>query len=137
MRVNKYHIRWQVARVEAKAMSDVYDKVQHVTRFLMDFPNQYNAERALNWARASKMAYGPIQRMAFDNFLDWLKRNSVNWPMEDNDDSLSRIGTGDLGRVLTDLATRKYDFQFGGRVPKDHEQLVARIEMELATRVRS
>lgn len=135
--VNKFNIRWQIARVEARSMSETSAKIAHVLKYLKAFPNRYNFARVLNWTKTCAMSACELSKREFAEFESWLARHASEFmDEEDNSNSLTPIATDELLVVLVDLNKRNYGFQFNGHTPKAHTEFVNRIQEELDRRKR-
>ena len=137
VRVNKFNIHWQIARVQAKAIKSIKDKINHVITFLEENPNHHNYIRVINWFKTTAMGYpkDSPQREAFHDMIDILAENIEDYinEMDDNDNDLTKISTEDLQAVLKDLGKRKYNFQFN-KTPQDHIDFIDAVEEELKRR---
>lgn len=133
--VNKFNIRWQIARVEARSISETSEKITHILQYLKAFPNIHNWYRVLNWTKTSAMSASSLSKREFESFELWLVRNKPRFmDPEDNSNSLTPIPTDELLAVLVDLNKRNYGFQFNGHTPKAHTEFVESLNKELERR---
>jgi hypothetical protein len=133
-RVNKFDAYWQLVRVDAREYKDVRQKVLFVTSFLRSHPSYENAQRVLNWAKMSRVAYRDKDKQQyFDVLIDYIDNGDFN-------ESVLELASPvvysdrDLLRVYNDLKKRKNDFQHGGVMPKDQAQFMVELEDEIKTR---
>ena len=82
----------------------------------------------------SKLAYSPLDQSIFEFYQRQIFERSYAGCTQDMDNSFDGIHTSELRMVLKDLQKRKYNFQFGGRVPESHKRFVERLEQELIER---
>lgn len=135
-KVNKFNIHWQIARLQAKELSEASEKVSLVLRFLVENPNSHNYERVLNWVRMSGMsAKGHHAKRQYEEAEHWLRKQQAEFvdPV-DTSNSLTPVETEVLVAVLHDIEKRSYNFQYNGHKPKDHVEFVAKIQEELERR---
>lgn len=133
--VNKFNIRWQITRVEARSLPTVTEKIDHVLGYLKAYPNIHNWYRVMNWTKTSCMSACPLSKREFESFELWLVRNKPRFmDSEDNSNSLTMISTEDIEIVLEDLNKRNYGFQFNGRTPQSHIDFVESLNKELERR---
>ena len=77
-RVNKFDAYWQLVRVDAREYKDVRQKVLFVTSFLRSHPSYENAQRVLNWAKMSRVAYRDKDKQQyFDVLIDYIDNGRV------------------------------------------------------------
>ena len=57
MKSNKFNASWQLARVQAKKIKDVFLKVEHVMLYFTKNTNIHDQDRVLNWLATTAMAY--------------------------------------------------------------------------------
>jgi len=133
-RVNKFDAYWQLVRVDAREYKDVRQKVLLVTSFLGSHPSYENAQRVLNWAKMSRVAYRDKDKQQyFDVLIDFIDNGDFN-------ESVLELASPvvysdrDLLRVYNDLKKRKNDFQHGGVMPKDQAEFMVKLEDEMKTR---
>lgn len=137
VRTNKFNIKWQIVRTDARDIKDPGKKLSFVLNFLKQNPNKQNYDRVLNWVKMTGVAYKGDDRAKFEKEYDDLKTKSDDYDREESDDNdLSKISTSELKKVYNDLSKRKYGFQYKS-VPKDHTQFMAALEKELKTRENS
>lgn len=133
-RVNKFNIKWQIARVNARDIKDVDDKINHVMNFLDSNKNAHNYGRVHNWVKMTGVAYKGDDRKKFEDTLDSMEKNREKYSSsEDNDGDLKKIPTEDLRKVHKDLSKRKYGFQYKS-VPKAHTDFMNQLDNELKSR---
>lgn len=133
--VNKFNIRWQITRVEARSLPTVTEKIDHVLGYLKAYPNIHNWHRVMNWTKTSCMSANWLSKQEYESFSLWLIRNKPRFmDSEDNSNSLTPIATDELLAVLVDLNKRNYGFQFNGHTPKAHIEFVKKLEAELERR---
>lgn len=133
--VNKFNIRWQITRVEARSLPTVTEKIDHVLGYLKAYPNIHNWHRVMNWTKTSCMSACSLSKREFESFELWLNRHKALFmDSEDNSNSLMMIGTEDIKMVLEDLNKRNYGFQFNGRTPQSHTDFVDSLNKELERR---
>ena len=136
MKVNKFNIHWQIVRVKARQIGNVFKKIEFVLDYLFFHPNIFNYERVLNWMKMTSIAYsvGTKERDEFERTLKYLAEYKHLYSSNvDIGNDLTKVSTEDLQMVLKDLAKRKYGFQFK-QVPKDHVGFVQMLENELKNR---
>lgn len=119
MKVNKFNIHWQIARVNAKDIKCVDSKIHYILNFLYANSNVFNYHRVMNWLNMTKLAYNQQIRDVFDNYINELKLNESNFSDVDSDNDLDLIDIDDIIKVYRDLNKRKYNFQYN-KTPKDH-----------------
>ena len=135
MKVNKFHIHWQLVRTKAKQIKSPKKKLQFVLFYLFDYPNRHNYERVMNWIKTTAMAYKGSPKVLFENATGRLERNIKNFS-DTNDapkDSFEGVSTEDLRMVLDDLEKRKYGFQFK-KTPVAHTMFVNKLRKEIRNR---
>ena len=133
---NKFNIHWQLVRTNARGIKDVTEKIEYVLNFMDGNPNKYNFKRVLNWAKMTGVAYpkGSEERKAFNNMEHYLWDREEQYKADlDNPNDLTTFSTDDLKKVLKDLKSRKYGFQFN-QIPVAHIEFVAKLEDELKNR---
>ena len=133
---NKFNIHWQLVRTNAREIKDVEEKIDYVLHFLDHHPNKHNFKRVLNWTKMTGVAYPKEseERKAFIRTEHQLRKNIDQYDSEkDDSNDMSQISTDNLRKVLKDLKTRKYNFQFG-KTPVAHTEFVAKLEDELKNR---
>lgn len=133
-RVNKFNIKWQIARVNARDIKDVDDKIDHVMKFLDSNKNVHNYGRVHNWVKMTGVAYKGDDRKKFEDTLDSMEKNKEKYSStDDNDGDLKKVSTEDLRKVHKDLSKRKYGFQYK-TVPKAHTDFMNQLDNELKSR---
>lgn len=120
---NKFQIDWQLARLNARKEKDVEKKIEIVTFFLEKFPSVDNYNRVVNWLRMTSLAYKKSSQYAqFLARIQTLQAQLYN--IIDYGNNFGKHNLCALYELLKDLESRKYNFQFGGKVPKDHIEFV-------------
>ncbi len=133
---NKFNIHWQLVRTNARDIKDVTEKIEYVLNFLDGHANKHNFKRVLNWAKMTGLGYpkGSKERKLFTHMEHYLQENVERYDSEKDDiNDVTWISTVELQKVLKDLKSRKYNFQFG-KTPVAHTEFVAKLEDELSKR---
>lgn len=131
---NKFDIKWQIVRTDARDIKDPAKKLSFVLNFLEKNPSKQNYDRVANWVKMTGVSYKGDDREKFEKAHDKLKQSKEEYKesnTEDND--LSKISTSELEKVYKDLSKRKYGFQYKS-VPKDHTAFMNELEKELRQR---
>tara|TARA_R110002126_G_scaffold223163_1_gene368221 strand:+ start:180 stop:599 length:420 start_codon:yes stop_codon:yes gene_type:complete len=116
--VNKFQIRWQLIRTQAKKIKDVDLKVQFVIDFIIQYPSKENYARVKNWMVMSAMPYKEAQcKMIFTEGKQLLE--TIEYTMEDEANDFEMFTDQQLMLVYKDLNKRKYTFQFD-KAPTTH-----------------
>lgn len=127
---DKYQIDWQIVRARAKKLNDYNEKISLVKEFILSNTTIENIERASNWANMSVLGYKNSNTQAaatFANFVCYLDENFEDAVNEVFENDFSKYSFADLERLLKDLKSRKFNFQYNG-VPKVQEMFVEEIE---------
>ena len=131
-RSNKFDLHWQLVRTTAKDIKDTHSKVKYVMRFLDANKNIHNADRVLNWLKMTKLAYKI--KVIFDIAIEYIEHNMDKFTStKDNTMQLKDLSNDDLLKVYTDLAKRKYGFQYK-QVPQAHTHFVDILKKEIDKR---
>jgi len=133
---NKFNFAWQLVRVQARKIKDVEQKIQKVVEYLKENPNIHNYDRVHNWMKMTALGYkGNTAAISlFNQAIKELEDHKSKYDDPfDNEADLHLAKTEDLKAVLTDLNSRKYDFQYSS-VPKAHTEFVKQLETELKSR---
>lgn len=137
MKVNKFHAPYQVLRVDIRSEKDPKKKVWMMRTFLDKEKTYENYIRLKNLARTTAMAYrDPEVKSVFADFIDEINSMEIT-EHEVAPKGPETLSTSDLEKVLKDLGTRKYDFQFKGKAPQDHVDFVEKGLAELENRSQS
>ena len=129
-----WNISWQVARVKAKRMKDVQEKVDFMHDWLFEFNAYDNINRIKNWLRMSIMSASNSNKIIYREALDgWLHEaeHEIYYVLEDVSDETNDFSKEQLQMVLDDLEKRTYTFQYKGKRPKEHVKFVERLEHQL------
>lgn len=133
-RADKFNIKWQIVRTQARSLKGPQEKIKHVIKYLNDNKNIHNYGRVHNWLKMTGVAYKGDDREHFDSAIqDIEKRKSEFDSTDDVDSDLTKISKEDLQLVYNDLQKRKYGFQYKS-VPKAHTQFVQKLKDELDKR---
>jgi len=134
MRSNKWNISWQVARVRAKKIKDVQERVEFMQEWLNQHNHYENVDRIKNWYRMCIMSSGgdrrAVYQKAYDQLADYVRTHE--FIKEDMRDELDDFEKWQLRDVLNDVDARRYDFQYRGKQPPGHKQFVQRLENVLS-----
>jgi len=126
-----WNISWQVARVRAKRIKDVQEKVDFMHDWLFEFNAYDNISRIKNWLRMSIMSASNdnkiIYREALDGWLYEAERCDPTAFLEDVSNETNDFSKEQLQMVLDDLEKRTYTFQYKGKRPKGHVKFVERL----------
>ena len=116
--VNKFQIRWQLIRTQAKKIKDVDVKIQFVKNFISEYPSKENYARVKNWMVMSAMPYKEVEcKMLFTQGKQFLE--TITYSMEDEVNDFEMFTDEELQLVYKDLKKRKYTFQFD-KAPTTH-----------------
>lgn len=133
-RANKFNIKWQIIRTQARDIKDPSAKIKHVMNFLDDNKNVHNYGRVHNWLKMTGVAYKGDDRDKFETAANHIENRKSDYSSsDDNENDLSKISTDDLKKVYKDLSKRKYGFQYKS-VPKAHTDFVQQLQKELENR---
>jgi len=131
---NKFDIKWQIVRTDARDIKDPSKKLSFVLNFLEKNPSKQNYDRVANWVKMTGVSYKGNDREKFEKAHDKLKQDKEEYKeSNDEDNDLSKINTSELQKVYKDLSKRKYGFQFKS-VPKAHTEFINAVEKELKSR---
>jgi len=115
---NKFQIGWQLARVNARSLKDVSEKIAFVKAFLESNNSEENYFRVKNWSTMTAMAYRDASiKTLFKEFSQHLE--TITYDKADEPNDFSQYSYKDLIRVHKDLSKRKYGFQYS-KVPSSH-----------------
>lgn len=116
--VNKFQIRWQLIRCQARKIKDVDLKIEFVTDFVTDYPSKENKARVKNWMVMCALPYRDIEcRLLFNEAKNYLE--TLTYSMEDEANDFEMFTEEELMVVYKDLKKRKYNFQFD-KAPTTH-----------------
>tara|TARA_R100000544_G_C2223867_1_gene59292 strand:- start:332 stop:745 length:414 start_codon:yes stop_codon:yes gene_type:complete len=116
--VNKFQIRWQLIRCQARKIKDVDLKIEFVKNFITDYPSIENKARVKNWMVMCALPYRDIEcRLLFNEAKNYLE--TLTYSMEDEVNDFSLFDDTELEIVYKDLSKRKYNFQFD-KAPSTH-----------------
>ncbi|MFA7127910.1 MAG: hypothetical protein WC136_01935 [Sphaerochaeta sp.] len=132
MKVNKFNPLWQIARLRAKEIKNVNEKIKFIMEYLERNKNIYDKNRVENWLKTTRMAYKatPLNQLKFDKALT--KIPQMQFDFNDNNSQITDLSLKDAKDVLRDLKKRKYNFQFN-KAPQDHIEFVAKLEEYINT----
>lgn len=132
--MTKFNASWQLARVKARDIKTVSDKIKFILGYFSKNCTKADKERVLNWFKTTKLGYPKTAvniNKEFDIGID--KVQSKNCTTQDNSSKISDLSVNEIKLILQDLNKRKYNFQFK-RTPKEHINFVQALEKELKTR---
>ena len=116
--VNKFQIRWQLIRCQARKIKDVDLKIEFVKDFVTDYPSKENKARVKNWMVMCALPYRDIEcRLLFNEAKNYLE--TLTYSMEDEANDFEMFTEEELMVVYKDLKKRKYNFQFD-KAPTTH-----------------
>ena len=130
-RINKFNTLWQIARVEAKNIKDVDQKIEHVKKCLLDNPSPENLGRVTNWTSMTKLGYKKSSMesvLKFEDFLDYLDNNKQKFNAADKDVDLYNIPEDIFSELYSDLIHRSNNFQHRGKRPETMSQYLAKMK---------
>jgi hypothetical protein len=132
MKVNKFNPLWQIARLRAKEIKNVNEKIKFIMEYLERNKNIYDKNRVENWLKTTRMAYKatPLNQLKFDKALT--KIPQMQFDFNDNNSQITDLSLKDAKDVLRDLKKRKYNFPFN-KAPQDHIEFVAKLEEYINT----
>jgi len=126
MKCNKFNAAWQLARVNAKGIKDVDEKIITVLRHFDSTYTKQDKCRVLNWLRMTKLAYKDQQiKDKFDFAIESMQMTSPD--KDDNGSMLDDLNSRELETIYKDLKSRKYNFQFK-KVPVAHTAFMQELE---------
>lgn len=125
--MTKFNSAWQLARLKAKKIKDVDQKIKSVLEYYKSNFTKSDRSRVLNWLRTTRMAYksSPQLQQTFDFAIRVVHSDSPT--KYDNESKLSDLTKQEAQDILKDLKSRKYNFQFKS-TPKEHTEFVAELE---------
>ena len=116
--VNKFQIRWQVIRCQARKIKDVNLKIEFVKNFILEYPSKENYARVKTWLVMSAMGYKDQEKkMLFSEGKRFIE--TITYSMEDEVNDFSLFEDDEIILVYKDLSKRKYSFQFD-KAPSTH-----------------
>ena len=117
--VNKFQVRWQIIRCQAKKIKNVNLKIEFIKNFISNYSSKENYVRVKNWMTMTSLAYYKSQesKMLFTKGKKYLETLTYN--MEDEVNDFSKFDPEDLSLLHKDLKKRKYSFFFN-KVPSTH-----------------
>jgi len=130
-KINKFNTLWQIARVEAKDIKDVDQKIEHVKKCLFNNPSQENFGRITNWTSMTKLGYKNTSMESvqkFEDFLDFLDNHKLEFTAEDKDIDLHDVPEDVFWNVYNDLIHRSNNFQHKGKRPVTMSQYLAKMK---------
>jgi len=138
MKVNKFNLQWQIVRLQARELKDVELKIVHVIQFLQHNKNVHNYERVMNWCKMTALGYkksGKDAKFApmIETLLEYKKYYINN--VEDTVEEWELTSTETLVALQKDLKKRTNNFMHGGKMPKDQEEFMAKLAVEIGHRV--
>jgi hypothetical protein len=117
-RVNKFNIRWQIIRTNAKKYKNVDQKIDYVLGFLRMYNSKENYARVKNWLTMTAMGYREQSiKILFSQSKELIE--TIEYDKEDEKNDFSIFSIEDLIYVHKDLTKRKYGFQYS-KVPVSH-----------------
>jgi hypothetical protein len=130
MRSNKWNINWQVARVKAKQIKDIQERVNFIQEWLSQFNHYHNIDRIRNWLRMSIMSANRDSKQIYQNALDklFVSESCGQFEYKDMKDEMNEFSSDQLQMVLNDLEKRTYTFQYKGKCPPKHIAFVERLQ---------
>jgi len=132
-RTNKFNIKWQIVRTDARDIKDPSKKLSFVLNFLKNNPSKQNYDRVANWVKMTGVSYKGEDREKYEKAYETLKSNQDDYKEGDEENDLSKASTSEIEKVYKDLSKRKYGFQYKS-VPKDHIAFMNELENELKKR---
>ncbi len=132
-RTNKFNIKWQIVRTDARDIKDPSKKLSFVLNFLKNNPSKQNYDRVANWVKMTGVSYKGEDREKYEKAHETLKASQDDYKEGDEENDLSKASTSEIEKVYKDLSKRKYGFQYKS-VPKDHSAFMNELENELKKR---
>lgn len=123
----KFQIDWQIVRARAKRTNGIDNKLMIVETFLRENNTEANFKRVLNWVRMIEYSYKDSSTK--EKIRECRKMiENVSLVCADSDANVfEKYTIEELKALYKELSNRKYNFQFKGKSPKDHDMFISEL----------
>jgi hypothetical protein len=127
MKSEKYILRWQIARIQAKKVKNIDTKIFIIKKYFRTYPSLNDKDRVLNWIDGSIIGYKDItSKRKLGDFKIQIENTEV-LPIDFSDSHFAEYNEKTLIELVKDLYKRNKKWADKGYIHKSQVEFLTKL----------